>query len=524
MKVASVEQMRSMDQAAVGQYGISQELLMENAGHAAYLVIMKELGFDSLRFCIVCGTGNNGGDSLVAARKLYSMGCRVKACIIGDAQKFKGAAKKNFDIISSIPLEVIQVEDVEDLRSEIGNSDVIIDGIFGTGLTREVQGIQRDIIKLINECGRKVVSIDIPSGINGDTGLIMGTAVKADCTVTYGTPKIGNLMYPGFEYCGKLYVSHISFPPQLHENPSLKIEVADPCRLPPREADAHKGKFGDVLFIAGAVNYYGAPLFSSLSFLKAGGGYSRLAAPRSVTQFVAASGSEIVFFPQGETTTGSIALNNQKQLLELGEQVDMVVMGPGLSLNQESCELARKLAEKLPRPLVVDGDGLTALSEDTGIIKNRKHPTILTPHPGEMSRIAGKSIKEVLEAKIDTVQKTAQNLNAVIVLKGAHSLTAYPDGRIYINTSGNPGMATAGSGDVLTGTIAAMYGLGLGLEEAVRTGVFVHGLSADVASQEKGQDGITARDILEYLPRAVKCYREKYDQVTSDYYGSIFLV
>jgi len=516
MKVSTVEEMRNLDKCSIEECGFPQEILMENAGEAAYFVILKDFGIKNKRFVIFCGIGNNGGDGLVVARKIYSNGGDVKIYLLGDEKKFKGAAKTNFEIASKIPLNIEHVESIEAVKLDILHSDAIVDAIFGTGLTRNVEGIYKDVIQLINESGKKVFSIDIPSGINGNTGKIMGVAVKSDYTTTYGLPKLGTILYPGYDRCGKLYVSHISFPPSIYD--SIKVETNDPIKLPERDRDAHKGDFGEALFIAGASSYFGAPYFSALSFLKAGGGYSRLAAPLSVTPFIASKGSEIVFIPQKETSSGSISLENKDSLLELSEKVDMVILGPGLSLNEETQRLVRELAIEIEKPLIIDGDGITAVSKDIEIIKKRKEETILTPHLGEMSRITKLSVKEIDENKIEVLQKTSKDLDAIIVLKGAHSLIGYPDGRVFINMSGNCGMATAGSGDVLTGTIAAMFGLGLTLPDAVRMGVFMHGFSGDMAAMDNGEDGITAQDILDYLPNAVKYYRESFDEVFKENY------
>jgi len=524
MKISRVEEMRNLDRRAVEEFGIIQELLMENAGQAAYFVLLKELGIRWKNFVVLAGSGNNGGDGLVVARKIHSMGGNVKVFILGDEGKFKGAAKKNFEILSRFPVEIKHGESLKSIETALLNCDGIVDAIFGTGLSRTVEGFYKDIIQLINRSKGKVLSIDIPSGINGDTGEVMGTAVKADYTVTFGLPKIGNILYPGYENCGKLYLSHISFPPSLYNLDSLKIEINEPVQLPQRDRNGHKGNFGDVLFIAGASSYFGAPYFSAYSFLKAGGGYSRLATPSSVLPFIGGKGSEIVFVPQKETASGSIALENKEKLLPLSEQVDMVVIGPGLSLNTETQELVRELAKRINKPLLIDGDGITAISENMGIIKERSKPTILTPHLGEMSRIADIPIREINKNKIEIVQREAEKLNAIIVLKGAHSLIAYPDDKVFINTSGNSGMATAGSGDVLTGTIAAMFGLGLSLEDAVRTGVFIHGFSGDLAAKDKGEDGVSAQNILDYLPLAVKSYREKFNEITQNFYETLYFV
>ncbi len=242
MKVARVAEMRKLDQRAIEEFGIPEEILMENAGMAAYFVISEELGgVRDKRFTIFCGAGNNGGDGLAAARMIHSNGGDVRVLLMGKKDKMKGSARQNLDIISRMPLEIRELESAQSVRDITSRSDAIIDAIFGTGLIREVDGIYRDIIELINDSKKKVFSIDIPSGVNGDTGEVMGSAVKADCTVTYGLPKIGNMLYPGSDFCGKLYVSHISFPPALYNTDLLKIEINNPPELAQRNKDTHKG-------------------------------------------------------------------------------------------------------------------------------------------------------------------------------------------------------------------------------------------------------------------------------------------
>jgi len=499
MKVSSVAQMRKLDRTAIEEFGIEEKLLMENAGLATCNVIQSEFGIRGRKFIVFCGVGNNGGDGFVIARKLHSNGGQVRVCIIGDQDRFTGCAGMNLDIIRRLPLEIREVTDAGPVRAAIDGCDAIIDAIFGTGLTRDVEGLHRDVIEMINAAGKPIFSVDIPPGINGDTGTVMGVAVKADYTVTFGLPKV-------------------SFPPPHYNDDSIKVEINITPGIPPRSADAHKGDFGDVLFIAGAAGYFGAPYFAAFSFMKAGGGYARLASPRSITPFIAGRGSEIVFVPQEETASGSIAIKNKDALLGLSEKVDMVVLGPGLSLDEEAQTLARELARGIMKPLLIDGDGITALCADLQIIRERRAPTILTPHLGEMSGITGVDVEGIQADRIGILQNTARDLNAIIVMKGAHSLTGYPDGRVFINLSGNPGMATAGSGDVLTGTIAAMFGLGLPLEDAVRKGVFMHGFSGDLAAEYEGEDGITAQDIMDYLSLAVKMDRERLDEALCEKY------
>lgn len=524
MKVSRVSKMRELDRSAIEQFGIKEELLMENAGHAVYFALLKNSAVKDQNFLVFCGVGNNGGDGLVVARKIHSNGGVVKVFILGDPSQFQGAAKVNFAIVSQLPIEIQRLESIESLKTDIDRCDAIVDAIFGTGLAREVEGLYCDVIAAINTSGKTVLSVDIPSGVHGNTGQIMGAAVKADYTVTFGLPKIGNLLFPGCERCGKLYVSHISFPPSMYTSDSLKVEINPLEQLPPRKPNGHKGEFGDVLFIAGAASYFGAPYFAALSFLKSGGGYSRLATPKSMTPFIANKGSQIVFFPVSETVLGGISLKSKCPLLELAEKMDLVVLGPGLSLEEETQQLVRELATEINRPLLIDGDGITALCQDLSILKARKAQTILTPHLGEMSRLTHMSVGEIETHKMDVLQYTAKALNAVIVLKGTHSLIGYPNGSIFINLSGNSGMATAGSGDVLTGAIAAMNGLGLALPNAVRMGVFMHGLAGDLAALDQGEDGITAQDILYYLPLAVKTYREGLNTTLKDRYEGLEVI
>ncbi|MGD0279567.1 MAG: NAD(P)H-hydrate dehydratase [Smithella sp.] len=504
MKIASVDEMRFMDRYAIGKLGMAEEILMENAGLAAINVLQNKIGLPGRKFVIFCGSGNNGGDGLVVARLLHSGGGLVKVFLLSDSDKYKGAAKINFTLIARLPIEVITLEDAAMSKKDLAHCDAVVDAILGTGLDRPVAGLAAEVIMLINNSKKKVLSLDIPSGVNGNTGEAMGTAVKADYTVTFGLPKIGNMLYPGYELGGELFVSHISFPPSLYEKDELLVQTNDYIALPRRPVEAYKGAMGDVLFIAGAANYYGAPYFAAMSFLKSGGGYSRLAAPRGVVPVIAKRAGEIIYLPQDETAAGSIALNNKEALLKAAAKVDMVVIGPGLSLQEETVRLVRELAAAIKTPLLIDGDGLTAIAENPGILRGRKAATILTPHLGEMARLTGKSASEISGNKIAVLRETAEKLKATIVLKGAHSLVGTSNGNIYINLSGNAGMATAGSGDVLTGCIAAMYGMGLKPDEAVRKGVFLHGCAGDLAAAKKGVDGITAKDIMNFLPQALK--------------------
>ena len=524
MKIATVEQMRNMDKRAITEFDIPDQILMENAGLAAYEVIKQHFDLRKNRFLVVCGGGNNGGDGLVVARKLFSNQAQVQLLLLSQAEKFKGSAALNYRIAQKMNIPTLHIDNVEPFQKFISDFDVIIDAIFGTGLDRQVGGKYFEIIRLINESAKPVISLDIPSGINGNTGQVMGIAVKAQMTVTFGLPKLGNLLFPGFEHNGKLFVTHISFSPQIFSDPLVKVQTSDPVELPEKPGDAHKGYCGKVLFVAGAANYLGAPFFSAQAFLKAGGGLSYLATPQNISANIAMQGPEIVFQPLNATAQGTIAYDNLDFLLDFAGQMEMVVVGPGTSLHEETQQLIRDLVKKTDKPVLIDGDGLTALAKDTSVLKQRQAPTILTPHPGEMARLMNLDIRQVQERRIEILRRACEQLNAIIVLKGAHTLTAHPDGNIYLNLTGNPGMATAGSGDVLTGTIAAMFALLKDPLNAARTGVLLHGQAGDFAAQEIGTDGLIARDILNFLPRALQYYRQNWQTLKHKYFDKITLL
>lgn len=521
MKVCTVEEIAALDGRAVEEHGIPEDILMENAGGAVYEVLRREVGVAGRTFVVLSGVGNNGGDGFVVARKLLSSGAEVRTFVLGKPENYKGAAQRNYETLRACGASLELEPDREGIAGALAECDAAVDALLGTGISRDVEGRFRDAVEALNASGAPVYSVDIPSGVDGDTGQVRGVACQAAATITFGLPKRGNLLYPGADLGGRLYVTHISYPPAVSNAPEVAVFVNQTPPLPDREVWGHKGSFGETLFVAGAAAYYGAPSLSSLSLLKAGGGYSRLAAPRSVTPHLAALASEVVYMPQEETAQGSLAIGAEASIREIAAGVDFVVLGPGVSLVDETQELIRRLAATIDKPLLIDGDGLTAVSADTEVIRERRAPTVLTPHPGEMSRLVNVSTSDLVADPIPVVQDAAAELGAAIVLKGAHSLIGTPYRRVFINLSGNSGMGSAGSGDVLTGTIAAMYGLGLDFEDAVRTGVFVHGMAGDVAATEKGEDGVTARDILESLPAAVRTYREAYDTVTEGFYGRI---
>lgn len=522
LRVCSSAEMRRADELASREFGVDQLILMEDAGSAIYSLIARELGLGR-RFLVVAGTGNNGGDALVAARRLYSSEAYVEVLVVGDPGRYPEPARRNYELVRAlgVPVKVVASEDgLGELESALMRCDVVIVGLIGIGLRGEVAGLYRRVVEAINSSGKVVVSVDIPSGINADNGTVAGVAVRSTYTVTFGLPKYGNILYPGYYYCGKLYVSRLSYPPKLYDLLDVRVELNSPVPIPERVRWGHKGTFGKFLAVSGARYYYGAPYYVAYSFLRAGGGYSRLAAPKSIVPYIASRCSEVVYVPLEENEEGSIARSNYDYILSLVDEhgIDVVALGPGTSLSKETQELIRDLVGAIDRPVIVDGDGITAVSKDVDSVRARKAPTVITPHLAEFARLTGLDARRVADDPIGALRSACRSLNAYVVLKGAHSLIGYPDGRIYINMTGNPGMAKAGSGDVLTGTIAAMYGIGLrDVGDAVRMGVLVHGLAGDLAADKIGEDGVTPDDVLDYLPEAVRVLRTQPEYVVERY-------
>ena len=517
MKLVNVSQASEMDRIAIEDYSIPEMILMENAAAAACRVIKEKFKIEGKNFLVLCGSGNNGGDGLALARLLYSEGGAPLVLLNSLIETLKGSVLANYKILQNYPIEIINNFSGDRLLKELEETDIIIDALLGTGINREIQGELKDFIHIINESEKPVLAIDIPTGINGNTGQVFGVAVKAELTTSFGALKPGNLLYPGFSYNGKLFLSRISFPPEIYDSDDFTIQLNICPPLPERDATGHKKSFGNILSIAGAKSYYGAPVFAASAVLKSGGGFSRLAAPQSMIPILASQLPEAVYLPMEETNDQSISPLNLSLLLETADQSDGVIIGPGLSLNSETGSLIENFIQQYQGFLVIDGDALSTIAGRPQLINQRSSIPVLTPHLGEISRLSSYSIEEIKKNPINILKKCSEEYNAIVILKGAHSLIGLPDGTVFINTSGNSGLGTAGSGDILTGIIGAFYGLGFNETDAVKSAVFIHGATGDFASEKFGEDGMTASDILNMLPLTVKKYRESYDQFISSY-------
>lgn len=514
LKIVSNIQMKSIEDAAIN-IGINQDLLMENAGIAVYSVLKKEFCIKNKKLLILSGPGNNGGDGIVLARKLFSNNVKVEVVFVAGVDNYRGASRKNLDLLIKLGIPQKSYFDITNFADYINKFDIIIDGIFGTGLNKSIDDVTTEIINIVNASKKEIISIDIPSGVKGDSGEVNEVCIKASKTVVLGRPKIGNLLYPGTYYCGDIFLDNISIPSSLTED--IKTYFNTPIKYKKRMEDSHKGSFKKVFFIGGGKGYFGAPYLNSVSFLKSGGSYANLACPETVASTLALKANEIVFYPLKETREGNISIENLKTIIDNGEEKDLVVVGGGFSLEEEPQRLINILVSKITKPLIIDADGLSALKDKTDILIQRTAPTVLTPHLGEMSRLCGKSIDSIKKDSVNIAREFATKFRVILVLKDARTIIAYPNGEVYINLTGNSALSVAGSGDILTGIISSQFSLGLSIEDAARMGVFIHGLCGDLIRESIGQDGVMAEDILNNLPKTLKYYRDNFDEILEKY-------
>lgn len=515
MKIVSAEEMKNLDRETSEKFGINEEILMENASIGTYMALRKHCDLEKSNILVIAGVGNNGGDALALARKLFTMNYKVSVLLVDGSDKYSNASRFNFEILSKLNINIYRYEDIVNTNHFFDEFNLLIDGIFGISLKGNVEGKYFDLISKLNSLNAYKLALDIPSGICSDTGKVCGIAFKADLTVTYGFIKYGNIFYDGFEYGGILYKCNISIPESLGENIDTEINVAQ--ELSQRNPNSHKGSFSKILFIGGGNQYYGAPYLNSVAFLKSGGAYSRLACPNTLVKTLGTKANEVVYYPMKETSRGNISIENLKYLIDLSKEMDLIVLGGGMSLDEEPQRLSQILISKLECPILIDADALSALAEKMEILYKRQAPTILTPHMGEMSRLCKMKVEDILKNPVYIAREFAKKYRVILVLKGARTIIAYPNGKIYINISGNSVLSVAGSGDILAGIIAGQFALGLNLEKAVSNGVFLHGYCGDLVRDKIGEDGVMAEDILNNLPSTLKNFRANFKEIKDSY-------
>jgi NAD(P)H-hydrate epimerase len=506
LPIFTAAEMRAVDARAIQELGIPGSRLMEHAGAGAARVIMRELGpIRGKRVVIVCGKGNNGGDGLVAARHLRARGARVRVMLVGRRADLKGDAAWALGRWRGT-VDEVDAAGLPRLRRALAEADVVVDGLLGTGLTGPARDATALAIAAINESGRPVVALDLPSGAGSDSGVLVGPTVRAAFTTTFAGYKRALLLQPAAANAGRVAIIPIGVPPEevARGITTFLLEDSDIRPLfPPREADGHKGSYGHVLVVAGSVGKTGAAGLAGRAALRSGAGLCTIATAASQQAIVAAFGMEPMTEPLPETAAQSLALKAKERILELAQRVDAVALGPGLSLDPETQELARALVLEVPRPMVIDADALSALAGHLDLLERVPAPRVLTPHPGEMARMLGTRVPAVQADRLETVRGFATRYRTFLVLKGAASVTGAPDGRIFLNPTGNPGMATGGTGDVLTGMIGAFLARGLEPLGALQAGVFLHGRAGDLARERWGEEGLIAGDVIEAIPHAL---------------------
>src|SRR5690349_11785779 len=511
MRILNAAQMREADRFTIEEIGIPSLVLMENAGRQ--VVAAMEAAYESRldgRVGVLCGRGNNGGDGFVVARTLIQRGVDAAVFVIGSVSDVRGDAWINLDILGRLGVTVVEIGDEQTWElhfSEISQCTLIVDAIFGTGLKSALGGMMETIVADVNASAIPIVSIDLPSGLSADTPHVIGDSIDASMTVTLAAPKLPLVLPPGEEHAGDVVIADIGIPQEVIEGVEGRhIELLTPEQLrevvEPRAADSHKGDFGRVTIVAGSRGKTGAAQLAALGALRSGAGLVTVATPCSLLPIVASMAPEFMTEPLEESVEGTLSAGAIDRLLDLKQ--DVIACGPGLGRSPAVGEFVRSLLDRAALPLVLDADAITALADDPGrLVGREERDVIITPHPGEMARLVGSSIEEVQANRIDVATDFATTHRVYVVLKGHRTIIATPEGHVYINPTGNAGMATGGTGDVLTGMIAAWLGQLLDAEAACRLAVFLHGAAGDLAEAEEGQVAMTATDVIANLGTAL---------------------
>jgi ADP-dependent NAD(P)H-hydrate dehydratase / NAD(P)H-hydrate epimerase len=511
MRILNAAQMREADRFTIEDIGIPSSVLMENAGREVVSAI--ETTYESLldrRVAVLCGRGNNGGDGFVVARTLMQRGVDAAVFVIGSVADIRGDARLNLDILGHLGVAVVEISDEQAWElhfSEIAQCSLIVDAIFGTGLKAALGGMMETVVADVNASGIPIVSIDLPSGLAADTPQLIGDCIDASMTVTLAAPKLPLVLPPGEAHAGDVVIADIGIPPEVidHlEGPHIELLTPEQVRplVEPRAPDSHKGDFGRVTIIAGSRGKTGAAHLAAMGALKSGAGLVTIATPASCLATVAAMAPEYMTEPLSDTKNGTVAAAAIDVVLELHH--DVIACGPGLGRDAQVGSFVRSLVERATVPLVLDADALTVLAEDpSGLLGREERDVIITPHPGEMARLVGSSVEDVQANRIEVAANFAASRRLYVVLKGHRTVIATPDGHIFINPTGNPGMATGGTGDLLTGMIAAWLAQLLDAEAACRLAVFLHGAGGDLAELSVGQVAMTATDLLAHLAKAL---------------------
>jgi hydroxyethylthiazole kinase-like uncharacterized protein yjeF len=509
MKLVTAEQMRRIDHEAIVNRSIPGPELMENAGRGIARRIKEEILSEprGRKVVIFCGKGNNGGDGFVAGRYLHQYGATVEIYFPAPVEGLSDDAGLNYKKAGQLPLKIMPVESAGQLP-EVIEADCILDAVFGTGFAGAPRGILADFIKCINRQKAHIVSVDCPSGLNVDTGRHEGDVVTADDTFTLALPKIGLYFSPGRELSGNVDIISIGIPDDIIDSFALKENLITPelvsSLLPLRKPDAHKGYYGRLFIVAGSTGLTGAATLAAISAARSGLGLVTVGCPESLNAILEVKLTEAMTYPLPDVAKkGVLAKRGLGRIRQKLAESNAAVIGPGLGRHHETQELVRRLTASLDRPAIIDADGLNAFEKDRSALEGSHAGLVLTPHPGEFKRlIAEKNIPEDLPAKFDLIRGCAARYDAVIVYKGSPTIVIDTDGQLYLNPVGNDGMATGGTGDVLSGIIGSLLAQGLNPLNSAVCGVYIHGLAGDLAAAEYGRRSMIAGDLIEFLPDA----------------------
>jgi hydroxyethylthiazole kinase-like uncharacterized protein yjeF len=508
MKITTAAEMREIDRATTDRFGVPSLTLMENAGSAVSQFILHNYS-NANRIVVVCGRGNNGGDGFVVARKLHRAGRVVEVLLLAPRIELRGDALAMFE---RLPLRPIEVTGSVELKAEssrsLANCDLMVDAILGTGLKPPVTGLYAEAIALMNRSDKPLIAVDIPSGADSDAMVPQNGSgmVHCDAIVTFTSPRPAHVF--GELTNGPIIVAPIGSPPAAIVS-ALNLEVTTPRDfaglLAPRKRDSNKGMYGHVLIAGGSLGKSGAAAMAGMAALRAGAGLSTVATPLRVLNSVTSFAAELMTEPLQETPSGSIgvAAAESERFINLMKPMTVVAIGPGIGRHPETVQFVHEAVHQTKVPLVLDADGLNAFEHQTHLLDGRKRPLILTPHPGEMARLTDLSIKAVQADRIHVARNFARDHHLVLVLKGDRTVVALPDGSAWINPTGNPGMATGGTGDILTGMTAGIVAqMPHDYARAAIAAVYLHGLAGDVAEERMGEHSLTATDLLDGLPEA----------------------
>jgi ADP-dependent NAD(P)H-hydrate dehydratase / NAD(P)H-hydrate epimerase len=507
MKILTAEQMASIDRRAIERYRIPSIVMMENAAISVADAISES--FPEARSAVIfCGSGNNGGDGFAVARHLAGRSMLVSVVLLGSEQRLTPDAKTNHEICLAIGMRVDRAEsedDVEDAVAHAAASEVVVDAIFGTGLSRAVDGWRASLIESLNALSRPIVAVDLPSGLNGSSRHLDGPAIQADLTVTFVQPKIPHVFAPASDCCGSVVVADISVPEEAIEQEGCRLDLITPDEaagcFAPRDADTHKGTWGHVVIVGGSEGRTGAAIMAARAAVRGGAGLVTVATDRQSAAVIDTVSIESMT-RSFEITRGAVA-----EILELLEGKDAALVGPGLPDDEVSYEMVRQLVAEASVPLVIDASGLNAFAGRIADIASEQ-TRVITPHPGELARLLGRSTTEINDDRIAYALEAATISGAIVVLKGHQSLVADPDGRVSVNPTGNPGMGSGGMGDVLAGLLGALVARSDAVFEAARAAVYLHGFAADMLRDAQSDTGLRAMELAEALPRAVARLRE----------------